>query len=57
MEECYLCGRELKSKYQVMIYEPNIELKECCSAECAELVRDSNMVNLYERYIIIKNQK
>ena len=57
MEECYLCGRELKTKYQVMTYEPNIELRECCSMECAELLRDSNIVHLYEKYIIIKNQE
>lgn len=39
MGECDLCGRELQEEYQVMLYNPYLEFKICCSMECANQLK------------------
>lgn len=56
MGECYLCGRELQEEYQVMLYDPYLEFKICCSMECANQLKNNNSDHLYDRYRTVDGQ-
>lgn len=55
-EKCYNCDEELVEEYQVMIYEPDLQLIKCCCMDCAEEVKKRNEEILYDRSETVRRQ-
>ncbi|MCC0670565.1 MULTISPECIES: hypothetical protein [unclassified Clostridioides] len=49
IENCYNCDGALNEEYQVIIYDPGLQIVKCCCIDCAEELKERNQELLYER--------